>query len=331
MRTAAAVLAVLGTIAAAACGGSGAEQPKPTLATASGQAQARPPAVTAEMMEKDPLALFPAGALGMFAIDMHAFYASASTGPTAAKVAEKYFPIGAEAGFSPSRDLDRVTAGVYSMQGADGLATLVGRFDAAKIQQLADSKTQLHGGGLLVASQYAGRTLYTVADVGFTIVSPRLVLGGTKTTIKRALDRLRDGKLAHDAPPWMLQTIATPSAAVAVALDTKGIPLASVTGGFPLKGTDGMTALRVLGNFEPPGMHAAGAATYADEAHAKAGAAGLQSLFSSTAFSVLTSALGVSVRDVKITPAHDDAQIAFTIDDASMRNFLQRLPALLGG
>ena len=132
---------------------------------------------------EDPLALFPAGALGMFAIDMHAFYASESTGPTAAKVAEKYFPIGAEAGFSPSRDLDRVTAGVYSMQGADGLATLVGRFDAAKIQKLADSKTQLHGGGLLVASQYAGRTLYTVADVGFTIVSPHLVLGGTKTTI----------------------------------------------------------------------------------------------------------------------------------------------------
>jgi len=324
------LLALLAMISAAACGGSGAEQPKPTLATAASTA-APPPAVTADRLEKDPLGLFPAGALGMFAIDTKAFYASQSTGPLAAKLAEKFFPVGAEAGFSPSRDLDRVTAGVYSMQGADALVALAGRFDPAKIQQLADSKTQIRGGGVVAASQYAGRTLYTVADVGFIVVSPHLVLAGTKTTLKRALDRMRDGRFTHDAPAWMIATLATPGAAVAVALDTKSVPLSSMTGGLPLKGTDGMTALRLLGNFQPPGMHAAGAATYADEAHAKAGAAGLESLFGSSAFSTLLSMIGISVRDVKITPAKDDAQIAFTIDDASMRNFLSRLPALLGG
>lgn len=330
MRTAS-VFALVGTLALGACAGSGSQAPAPTLATASVAAQPPRPAMTAEALERDPLALFPSGALAMFTIDLRAFYASQSTGPLAARLVEKYFPVGTEAGFSASRDLDRATAGVYSMQGADGLATLVGRFDAAKIQKLADAKTQLHGGGLLVASQYAGRTLYTVSDVGFTLVSPHLVLAGTKTTIKRALDRLRDGRLRHDAPAWMLATLATPAAAVALAVDTKSVPLSQVTGGFPLKGTDGMTALRLLGNFQPPGLHVAGAATYADEAHAKAGAAGLSSLMSSTAFSVLTSALGVSVRDVKVTPAKDDAQVAFAVDDASMRNLLARLPSLLGG
>jgi hypothetical protein len=337
LRRTAPVLSLLATIALGACGAGNAQQPAPTLATAAAQPSAKP--VTPEMLEKDPLLLFPSGALGMFAIDSRAFYASQSTGPAAARLAEKYFPVGAEAGFSASRDLDRVVGGVYSMQGADGLATLIGRFDAAKIQHLADSKTQTRGGGIVAASQYAGRALYTVNDVGFTIVSPHLVLAGTKTTIKRALDRMRDGRLSHDAPAWMIQTVAAiasppatgSAAAAALALDTKSIPLSTFTGGFPLKGTDGMTALRLLANFQPPGMHVAGSATYADDAHAKAGAAGLQALFSSTAFTVLTSALGVSVRDVKVAPAKDDAQIAFAVDDTSMRNLLARLPALFGG
>ena len=311
-----------------ACGGSGANQPQPTLASASASASAAP--ITAETLERDPLALFPSGALGMFAIDAKAFYASQSAGPAAAQLAEKYFPIGAECGFAPSKDLDRVTGGFYSMQGADVLATLVGRFDDAKIAAAAQAKTQLHMGGVVVSSQYAGRTMYTVADVGFSVLSPHLVLAGTKTTIKRALERIADRHLAHDAPAWMLQTLATPNAAAALALDTKGMPLTSLTGGFPLKGTDGMTAVRLLANFQAPGMHVAGAATYVDEAHAKTGAEGLKTLSTSTAFTVLTSAVGVSLKDVVITPAKSDAQLSFTTDDSSLKNLFLRLPAALG-
>jgi hypothetical protein len=317
---------VLAIVVVAACGGSTSQQPTLVGPTPSAAA------VTPEMLEKDPVSLFPSNALGMFTVDLRAFYTSPSAGTIAAQVAEKYFPIGAEAGFSASRDLDRVTGGIYSMQGADVLATLVGRFDEAKLATLAASKTQTRLGVPLVASTYAGRTLYTVSDVGFTIVSSHLVLAGTKTTIKRALDRMHDARLGHDAPAWMIQTMQTPAAAAALALDLDqkkgGIPLASITGGFPLKGTDGITALRLLGNFQAPGMHVAGSATYSDEAHAKAGAEGLKSVFSSTVFSVATSALGVSLQNVNITPAQSDAQIAFTIDDASLRNFIGRLPAL---
>jgi hypothetical protein len=315
-------------IAAAACGGGSANQ-QPTLVTPTPSASA---AVTPDSLEKDPLSLFPGGALGMFAVDLRAFYTSQSAGPTAAQVAEKYFPIGAEAGFSAWRDLDRMMGGIYSMQGADVLATLVGRFDEAKIAQVAQAKTQTRLGLPVVASTYANRTMYTVSDVGFTIISPHLVLTGTKTTIKRALDRMRDAHLGHDAPAWMIQTVQTPAAAAALALNLDGskggIPLASITGGFPLKGTDGLTALRLLGNFQAPGMHIAGSATYVDAAHASAGADGLKSVFASTVFSVAMSALGVSVQNVTITPAQNDAQIACTIDDASLRNFIGRLPAL---
>jgi hypothetical protein len=325
-------LAVVGAMAlglVGACGGSGANQPTPTLATASASATAAK--VTPDMLEKDPLALFPSGALGMFSIDLKAFYASQSAGPAAAQLVEKFFPIGQEANFSPSKDLDRVIGGFYSMQGADALATLAGRFDEAKIAQVAQQKTQLRMGGIVVATQYAGRTLFTIADAGFTVLTPHLVIAGTKTTIKRALDRIRDAHLAHDAPAWMLQTLATPAASTALAFDTKSMPLSGLTGGFPLKGTDGMTALRLLGNFQPPGMHVAGAATYSDEAHAKAGADGLKALTNSTTFTVATSALGMTLKDVTVTPVQSDAQIAFAIDDASLRNLLTRLPAVFGG
>jgi hypothetical protein len=99
-------------------------------------------------------------------------------------------------------------------------------------------------------------------------------------------------------------------------------------GGFPIKGTDGITALRLLGNFQPPGMHIAGSATYVDEAHAKAGADGLKAFLGSTVVSVGLSALGVSLHDVNVTPAQSDAQVAFSLDDASLRNLIGRLPAL---
>lgn len=312
-----------------ACGGSGANQPPPTLASASASSSAAGP-MTPDTLEKDPLALFPSGALGMFALDAKAFYASQSAGPAAAQLAEKYFPIGSECGFSASKDLDRVTGGFYSMQGADVLATLTGRFDDAKIAAAAQAKTKLNTGGVVVASQYAGRTMYTVADAGFVVLTPHLVLAGTKTTIKRALERIADRKLAHDAPAWMLQTLATPNAAAALAIDTKGMPLTGFTGGFPLKGTDGMTAVRLLANFQPPGMHVAGAATYVDEAHAKTGAEGLKALSTSTAFTVLTSAVGVTLKDVTITPAKSDAQISLSVDDSSLKNLFSRLPSAFG-
>jgi hypothetical protein len=329
-------LAIVGAVALgpiAACGGSGATQPTPTLATASASATTSA-AITPVDYDKDSLALFPANALAMFTLDLRAFYTSPLTrdgaGPAAVALAEKYFPIGAEANFSASRDLDRVTGGVYSMQGADALVTMVGRFDAAKINALATNRTQTHAGGVVAAQQYAGRTLFTIADFGFTILTPHLVLAGTKTTIKRALDRIRDNKATHDAPKWMLDTLATVGAAGAVALDMKNVPLAQLTGGFPLKGTDGMTALRLLGNFQAPGMHVAGSATYVDEAHAKAGAEGLKSLMSSTAFTVLFSALGVSIQNPNVVAAQSDAQISFAVDDASLRNLLTRLPSAVG-
>jgi len=301
------------------CGG-GAKQQEVVTPTAA-------PVVSVEAIERDPVVLFPSSALAMFTVDAKAFYASPSAGPQAAQLAEKYFPLGAEVGFSPQRDLDRATAAVYSTSGADALAILVGRFDEAKIGQAAQAKTQTKAGAVIVQSTYANRTLYTVNNVGFTVVSPRLVLAGTETSMRRALDRLRDGKITRDAPPWMLDTLGSPGAATAAAVDMKSFP-PSMLSGLPLKGMNGMTAVRLLGNFQPPGMHVAGSVTYVDPQHAQAGAEGLQSVLQSPLVSM---ALGIQLKDVKIQPAQSDAQVSFSADDASLRAVLGRLPSMLGG
>ncbi|HSQ67622.1 MAG TPA: hypothetical protein VLM85_30640 [Polyangiaceae bacterium] len=300
------------------CGGGAKQQEVVTPAVA--------PVVSVDAIEKDPAVLFPSSALAMFTVDAHAFYGSPTAGPQAARLAERYFPVGAEVGFSASRDLDRATSALYSTSGADALAILVGRFDEAKIGEAAKAKTATKA-GVIVQSTYANRTLYTLSNVGFTVLSPHLVLAGTETSIRRALDRLRDGKTTRDAPAWMLQTLGSPGAAAAAAVDLKAFP-PNTFSGLPIKGMNGITALRLLGNFQPPGMHVAGSVTYVDAQHAKTGAEGLQSVLQSP---LVGMTLGIQLRDVKVQPAQSDAQVSFSLDDSSLQGILSRLPSMLGG
>src|SRR5215472_63651 len=124
-----------------------------------------PSGLTPEQIDADPLALLPGSAVVLAVVDARAFYKSSSVGPQVALVAEKLVPIGDEAGFSPSRDVDRVTLAAYALSGADVAAVVGGRFDGAKIDLAAQNHTPTKGGGTIVASQYAGRTLYTVSGI----------------------------------------------------------------------------------------------------------------------------------------------------------------------
>ncbi|HEY8080245.1 MAG TPA: hypothetical protein VIF62_39215, partial [Labilithrix sp.] len=54
----------------------------------------------------DALALLPGGAIAVGTIDARAFYGSQTFGADLAKMTEKYVPIGDEAGFKASRDVD---------------------------------------------------------------------------------------------------------------------------------------------------------------------------------------------------------------------------------
>ena len=287
--------------------------------------------LTPAQIDADPLALLPGQALGVGTIDAHAFYASKSLGPQVAQLTEKYIPLGDEAGFSASRDVDRVTVATYSTQGADACAVVSGKFDEQKIAQVAKNHTPTKAGGLLVESKYAGRTLYTVSNVGFTVLTSHTALAGTEAGIRRALDRIKDGRATRSITPWMLETVETKGSATAVAMDFIGQPAAAAAlATVPVSWLKGLRAARILGNFEEPGMHIAGSLTYGQAEEAQAGADGLKDIINKA--SVLAF-IGIipKLQSLDIKVAGANVECKFAVDDQAMRALLVNIPKWSGG
>jgi hypothetical protein len=284
-----------------------------------------PNELTAEQIDADPLALLPGSAMVVATVDARAFYTSDTVGAQLAAVSEQLMPIGDEAGFKASRDVDRVVLGTYASEGLDLAAVVSGRFDEAKIKQAAESHTQTRAGGLISASQYAGRNVYTVSDVGFTILTPKTALAGTQTGIRRALDRIRDGSPKREVSAWVQETIDTPNAAATVSADFSQPITSAAIGSFSLSWAKGLNRIRAVADFKPPGNHVAGTITYVDAASASAGAAGLEqaaSMANLVALTGLTPRLG----DLAIKTVDTNVQCSFSLDDQSLRNLAALLP-----
>jgi hypothetical protein len=285
--------------------------------------------VTEAQIDADPYALLPGSAIVVASLDARAFFTSNTLGPQVAQLAEKYIPIGEEAGFSASRDVDRVVAAAYSTQGADVAAVVSGRFDAKKIATAAENHTPTKGGGMLVASEYAGRKLYTLNNVGFTVLTPKTALVGTETGIRRALDRIRDGRVKRDFADWILTTVETKGAALAVAADFASQPVVTASvGAISLPWLKGMRAARILGNFQEPGMQIAGTLTYGEPAQAAAAGDGLRQV-SNMANLLAVTGLTPQIQNLEITPAQTDVQYKFNVDDRSLRGLLTAIPGFV--
>lgn len=273
----------------------------------------------------DPLALLPQGPIAVANVDAKAFFASKTAGAQIAQLVEKLVPIGEEAGFSPSRDVERVYAGVYSMQGADVAAVIVGKLDPQKIRALAASQAPAKGGGVVVASQYAGRDLFTINNVGFTVLSEKLALAGSESGIRRTLDRIKDGRVKRDIPEWMISVLETKGAAVAVAGDFSAQPLPPLGGGVLNLGfLQTMKTARVLATFQEPGLKVAASLGYVDAAQAAQAAEAAPKLLG------LGAVAGVTVRDMKAEVVQNDAQLTFAVDDQVLRALATSLPQWLG-
>lgn len=279
-------------------------------------------------LDADPKALLPSSALAYARLDAKAFFASQSFGPDLAKAAEKGSPLGEESGFQPSRDLEVVHAGIYSTQGADVAAILSGHFDAAKMKKNAETHTPTRGGGVVVASQYAGRDVYTIDNVGITVLTPKTAVAGTETGIRRVLDRIKDGRVKNDVPPWVETTLATPGAVLAIAADVQAQPgAAESVKQLPVPWAHGAQKARVLMDFNAPGSNLAATLTYADEAQAGQAAQALSNTASSAR---LLAFVGLQFREFKVNADKADVQVKISVDDQVLRSIAQSLPALLG-
>ena len=300
---------VLAALVFVACGGKG--------ATAGGEAKAD--------LDADPLALLPAAALVVANADARALFDDGAVGSQLAGLAAKFVPFGEDAGFQASRDVDRVVFASYATGGADYALILSGRFDAAKI----DAKTTTTAGAPIVRGVYAGRTTYAAGGVQYSVLTAKTLVAGSGDGLRRVLERVQSGKLDRTVPPWVVETLETKGAQIALTADFKDNPVATAAiGSVSLPWLSGMSVARVIGNFGPPGMNFASTLTYANPQQAQAAADGLHTV--ERWLGVLGPALGgIRVQNVEVTTQESDLRCKFALDDQTLRAALALAPRFL--
>lgn len=151
--------------------------------------------------EVDSYTLLPAGAIGVGKLDVNALFRSGKTGEALGHLLSSYSPLGPESGFSLEANVDRLICASYQLETADVLCVAEGRFDEKKLDKaIGELETQAKSDPALagkapavVRTPYAGRTLITAANIGFTVFDGTHLLVGTENAMRRALDRVRDG------------------------------------------------------------------------------------------------------------------------------------------
>ncbi len=286
------------------------------------------PTVTAAQIDADPVGLLPSGALVTGRIDARALYATSLGAPTTALVA-RILPLGPESNFDPSRDVERVYGAFYATQGADFCAVVQGNFDAATIERAAEQRARTPSGTPLVRTRYAGRSIYTVANLGFVVLTPHTILSGDETGMRRALDRLRTGHLEHALAPWMVEVLADRKAAFAIvgALEGQGVVHAAAD---HLAFLDGAKTVRLLGNFQPPGMNVVGSLGYRDPDAATRGASALEQLQQVSALATLFAAFaGATIPHVDLRTNDQEVAFASAVDSGFVQLALTTLTNLI--
>jgi hypothetical protein len=276
-------------------------------------------------IDRDPPALLPSGALGLVWLDAQRLFAS-PFGARLLAIARRA-PVPPAAGFEPARDLQRLTLGLYSMQGVNAVAVATGSFNPSAIEQAADGVTATPLGAPVVRASYAGRSLYLSRNVGFVVLSPRTALFGDEPAIRRALDRIEEGRVRRDVPEWFAELLANPQAPIVMGGDFRKRPEAKeLTRRMPFFA--GLQTARVLGNFQDPGMNFAGTLGYESEAAAQQGAGAVRGVGDLLAqWGWIVSLIGGAqpFRRLDARPAGRDVQMVAELDGAGAAALVEQL------
>jgi hypothetical protein len=282
--------------------------------------------ITDAEIDQDPVALLPGGAIGIIRADAPAFYASAF-GQRIKRVADSRLPLPPSAGFDPQRDLTTLWIGLYSMAGADFATVCQGTFNAANIERAADGVTLTPLGAPLVKTTYAKRTLFVSKNIGFTILTARTAIFGNETGIRRALDRLSEGRARHELSPEVDQALQTPNAPLASAWDFSTEPPAeALVKNLPFLA--GVKKARIIGNFQPPGVNLAGTLSYPDDAAAQAGTQQILNTNQTIQrYSFLMQLVGIGnpLQGLQAQAVGPDAQFAVGVDQKAIEWILNQV------
>jgi hypothetical protein len=287
-------------------------------------------ATTAQAIDADPIALLPPNAVGVVTLDAQALFAS-QFGTRLLAIVDSRSPLPAAADFEPRRDLSRVHLGFYSMQGADVAGVALGKFKPDAIKSAAEANPRTKSGLPVTRSEYAGRTLYLAKGLGFSVLTERTILIGNETGLRRALDRIQEGRTKRQLPSWMQKTLENTNAPLAGGADFTSQPLSDAARQ-QLRFMDGMKTMNVVGNFAEPGVNLAGTLTY-DEAEAAArGAENLKELHGRlSAYSTVMALIGIPQPVRTLAARAEEKQVKFVagVDGAALAVLLEKAESYL--
>jgi hypothetical protein len=282
-------------------------------------------------IDRDPVALLPSAAIGLLRLDAPALFKSA-VGQRLRDLVLARMPLPPSAGFEPTRDLTAVYTGLYSMSGANVAAVATGTFNPAAIEKAADGTTMTALGAPLVKTTYAKRTLYVSRNVGFVVLTEHTVLLGDETGIRRALDRLGEGRATHDVPTWVDDVLRTPNAAMVGAFNLEGQTPMDATVSY-VAFLKGLKTARVVGNFEPPGMNFAGTLTYGDPQAAEAASVALDQTnqtLHSYSFLMQLAGVGNPIQKLQTVPSGNDTQFVVAVEEKAVDWVVSQIADRLG-
>jgi hypothetical protein len=304
--------------------------------------------IDAAVIDQDPIVVLPADAIILAYIDLQAAFRSSMSNDIA-NLVTTFVPLGPDSNFVPTRDAARIYGGVYAMQGLDFAAVMQGNFDQAAIARAADGRVAAGGASPLVKTRYADCDVYTISNVGFSVLSPQTMLLGNETGMRRSLDRLRRRTITRAIPAWMFAEVGIPGSAFGLVGDfgaetvfdtdadgrfsrrpsaaaAAGMPALELAGGsFPF--LRGVKLLRARGTFSPPGANIVGAVTYETEDRANAAVAELANAGNvSPGLSLLLSlGVGASIANPTVARAGRDVAFVEPVDERLLRVMLQQL------
>lgn len=281
--------------------------------------------LTDAQIDADPVPLLPGGAVGVLSLDAQALYNS-MFGEKIRAVVEKRMPLPPAAGFEPKRDLTHVWLGFYSMSGVDMAGVARGSFDRQKIEAAADGVQQTPFGVPVVKSSYAGRTLCTAGTIGFSVITPKTALIGNDTGMRRALDRINEGRAKKQLPAYMDKLLGSSKAPIIAGADFTSSPLPDAARQ-ELKFLKGARTLALVGNYEAPGLNLAGTLTYDSAEAAQAGAQNLVSLrvmVERVAPFLALLGIGQPIRQLEARPLASEVSFVLAADGAAVAALLDK-------
>jgi hypothetical protein len=218
------------------------------------------------------------------------------------------------------------------MQGADISGVATGTFDKAKIEAAVNGVDKTPQGLPIAKRAYAGRTLYTAAGFGFCMLTNQSALFGNDTGIRRALDRIHEGRVRRQTLPWMDKLLNSESAPIIAGADLRAqaLPAAASSN---LAFLNGLETLAFVGNFADPGLNLAGTLVYGDEAGAKQGADNVQSLSQKlSTYAPFLALMGIPqpVRKLDAEAKGKEAAFVVGLDAAAISALIDKLPDYLG-